>query len=211
MMGSHSPSVYVASELPASGLRLPRVGAQRFERLYAENPDPWGYESSSYERDKYAATLAALGERVYGRALEVGCSNGVFTEQLAEHCDSLLAIDFAASAVDLARRRLRIRSNVEVHQLTFPEQAPAGPWDLIVCSEVLYYLDPPALAKAVDWLKLQLWHGAVVLVVDWRGPARTEPLGGDELHELLLGELGEWHTLDARNKAYRLDRFEGSC
>ena len=31
-----------------------------FERLYARDPDPWRFATSEYERDKYAATLAAL-------------------------------------------------------------------------------------------------------------------------------------------------------
>ena len=34
-----------------------------FEALYAEDSDPWKFASSPYERDKYAATLAALLRR----------------------------------------------------------------------------------------------------------------------------------------------------
>ena len=33
------------------------------EHVYAANADPWQFATSPYERDKYAATLAALPDR----------------------------------------------------------------------------------------------------------------------------------------------------
>ena len=63
-----------------------------FEALYAAAPDPWDFEGSDYERGKYAATLAALPQPRYARALEVGCSIGVLTALLAPRCDRLLAV-----------------------------------------------------------------------------------------------------------------------
>ncbi len=190
-------------------IRSARMGVEAFERIYRGSHDPWDYGTSAYERAKYARTLASLGDHRYGRALEVGCSIGVFTELLATHCESLLAIDFSPRAVDLARARLRLVANVEVRQASFPEEAPLEDWDLVVCSEVLYYLDRPAFATALRWLRSQLEGGATVLVVSWRGKGHNEPMNGDEAHEQLCAELRPWHDLDARRSAYRLDRFNG--
>jgi SAM-dependent methyltransferase len=190
------------------GLR-PRVRAESFERLYAEDLDPWDYDSSPYERGKYAATLAALDGRLYRRGLEIGCSIGSFTELLAAHCESLTAIDFSARAVELARRRLRGQERVTVTWASFPERTPRGPWDLVVCSEVLYYLDRETLELALGWLRARLLAGATVLTVDWRGPVHMEPHDGDEIHELLRRCLAGWHTLESRQPGYRLDRFDG--
>jgi SAM-dependent methyltransferase len=187
-----------------------RVDAAAFERKYESDPDPWGYRTSGYERDKYAATLAALPARTLGRTLEVGCSIGVFTELLAARCERLVAIDFSALALVSARARLSGLGNVELACLTFPEQVPPGPWRTIVCSEVLYYLDRPALQSAVAWLGEQVEHGASVLAVSWRGAGGAEPMAGDEAHDLLLEELGRFHTLDGRTEGYRLDRFDGN-
>jgi SAM-dependent methyltransferase len=189
--------------------RPARASAESFERLYASSPDPWRYDSSEYERGKYAATLAALDGRRYARALEVGCSIGVFTELLAARCGALTALDFSPRAVALARARLRERTHVSLLEASFPEQAPAGEWDLVVCSEVLYYLDPPALEQATEWLRARLLKGATVLTVDWRGPTTTEPHDGDEVHELLRERLADWHALEGRQPGYRLDRFDG--
>jgi SAM-dependent methyltransferase len=186
-----------------------RVLAESFERLYAASPDPWDYDSSEYERGKYAATLAALDGRVYRQGLEVGCSIGAFTELLAERCESLTALDFSSRAVALARARLRERPHVSLLETSFPEQVPVGSWDLVVCSEVLYYLDRPALDQATAWLCERLREGATVLAVDWRGPTTSEPHDGDEVHNLLRERLAPWHALEGRQPGYRLDRFDG--
>lgn len=186
-----------------------RVDAERFERHYEASADPWNYRDSDYEREKYAATLAALPPGDFDRALEVGCSIGVFSGMLAARCRRLVAIDFSQRAVALARERLAGEQNVEVVHASFPEQVPAGDWDLIVCSEVLYYLDEPTLASALEWLQAQLGSGAAVVAVSWRGSGAQEPLLGDDVHDLLERRFAGWHALDARRPGYRLDRFDG--
>lgn len=189
--------------------RPPRVLREHFEHLYAASDDPWDYRTSEYECEKYADTLAALPERQLGRVLEVGCSIGVFSELLAERCRRLVAIDFSARAVALAREQLAAIANVELAQASFPEQVPDGAWDVVVCSEVLYYLDEPTFELAAAWLAEQLQKGASVLAVSWRGEGSQEPMRGDEAHDSLIERLGRWHALDARRAGYRLDRFDG--
>ena len=187
------------------------MGPERFERLYAASVDPWGYRDSAYEREKYARTLAALPARPLGAVLEVGCSIGVFTGRLASRCERVVAVDFSPRALALAAGRLRKHRNVRLVQGSFPEQAPPGAWDVVVCSEVLYYLDEPALHAAVAWFAGQLRDGACVVVVSWRGEGGGEPLRGDEVHDLLAVELARWHALDDRQSGYRLDRFDGDA
>jgi predicted TPR repeat methyltransferase len=183
--------------------------AARFEDLYARSADPWRYETSGYEREKYASTLAAVPDGHIENALEVGCSIGIFTEQLAERCERVVAMDFSARALQLAARRVGALANVELCHGSFPDQAPEGLWELILCSEVLYYLPGPALDRAVGWLTGQLQGGACVLAVSWRGQGTDEPFLGDEVHDRLALELAGWHSLDDRREDYRLDRFDG--
>jgi hypothetical protein len=38
-----------------------------FESLYADDPDPWRFASSAYERNKYETTLAALSVATFRR------------------------------------------------------------------------------------------------------------------------------------------------
>jgi SAM-dependent methyltransferase len=186
-----------------------RIEAEWFERLYTADEDPWRFETSRYEAGKYQCTLQALQGRKFARALEVGCSIGVFTGRLAEQSDRLVAIDVSERALALAAARLADVAQVRLRCAAFPEQMPDGPWDLIVCSEVLYYLDRPALEVSVTRLEEVLHAGGSVLAVHWRAATRTYPFRGDEVHELLRHRLGRWHSLDARSPDYRLDRFDG--
>jgi predicted TPR repeat methyltransferase len=190
--------------------RAPRVLAGSFEHLYQASPDPWDYERSDYEREKYDATIGALAPGRFARGLEVGCSIGVLTERLAGLCESLVAIDFSGRAVTAARDRLAGTPHVEILRTSFPEQMPAGRWNLIVCSEVLYYLDEAALAEAMSLLDGQLRIGATVLAVSWRGGSGSqEPFRGDEVHDLMAARFARWHDLDGATPGYRLDRFNG--
>jgi predicted TPR repeat methyltransferase len=194
-----------------TGVRSPRVPAEKFERLYEQSDDPWGYTTSAYERQKYAETIAALPARPLGRVLEIGCSIGVFTAQLAARCERLTAIDFSARAIAIARERLVGTPRIELAQASFPEQVPPGGWDAIVCSEVLYYLDLATFERALDWLDGQLTGGACVVAVSWRGEGREEPMSGDRAHDMLVERFAHRHTLDARRDGYRLDRFDGDA
>ena len=47
------------------GILSERLGREYFEGLYAESKDPWDFETSEYERNKYARTLAVLGEHTF--------------------------------------------------------------------------------------------------------------------------------------------------
>ena len=65
-----------------TGRRPTTLDPDYFKGMYATEADPWRFATSAYERDKYAATLAALPRSHYVSGLDVGCSIGVFTHQL---------------------------------------------------------------------------------------------------------------------------------
>lgn len=185
-----------------------RLGRDYFEDLYARSPDPWGFETSAYERRKYETTLACLGGRRFRSALEVGASIGVFTEMLAPHCDKLLAIDTAGHAVAIARERLARCGHVRVERRTIPEEMPEGNFDLIVASEILYYLTRDVMLEALRRFEAALLPGGILLAVHWRKRTRSYPLQGDEVHELLLERSRLTNTKTVMTPEYRLDLFE---
>ena len=182
-----------------------RLTGEDFEELYASNPDPWGFETRGYEQAKYAATTDALQGHRFKSALEVGCSIGVLTARLAEYCDTLLAVDAAQTAVESARARLAGSANVVVERRELPEDFPQGPFELIVCSEVLYYLDPPAFDAMLDAIARELTGS--LLAVHWRHGTATYPLLGDEVHERLEGRFGS-AAYSQLTPDYALDRFD---
>jgi predicted TPR repeat methyltransferase len=185
-----------------------RLGREYFEGLYAESGDPWCFETSEYERDKYERTLAALGGRRFRRALEAGASIGVFTRMLADRCDELLAVDVSERAVAVARERLSGLEHVRVERRTLPEEMPEGPFDLIVASEVLYYFPKEEMLAMLRGLERELAPGGVLLAVHWRRETKTYPLQGDEVHELLLKHTRLQIREATVEPDYRLDLFE---
>jgi SAM-dependent methyltransferase len=181
---------------------------ENFEARYAADPDPWDFETSAYEHDKYERTLAALGDRHYARAFEAGCSIGVFTALLAERCDALLAVDIAQAAVDAARERLAAYDHVRVERRTLPAQWPAGPFDLVVCSELLYYFDRPTLEHALPAIAGSLAPGGRLVAVHYRPPSSVDPLTGDAVHALLREHLALAHVEAQTNDRFRIDVFD---
>lgn len=166
------------------------LGTDYFDELYSRRDDPWRLAERWYERRKRALTLAALPDERYSRALEVGCSIGTLSAELAPRCDSLLAIDAAARAVDLARERLAPHAHADVAVMSVPHEWPEGEFDLVVLSEVGYYLDERALASLVGRAVASLAPEGVLLACHWRHPVADYPLDGDRVHEVILSSSG---------------------
>ena len=175
-----------------------------FDRLYAQKSDPWDFETSAYEAGKYARTIAALGERHFGRALEIGCSIGVLTARLAPLCDELLAVDVSDAALDAARARCREVANVRFERASIPHAFPAGPFDLIVVSEVAYYWSDADLALAIDRIAAAGRDGIVELVHFL--PAVDEYVrDGDAVHAAFLADPRFAREHAERAERYRID------
>ena len=184
-----------------------RFHREYFEELYGSSEDPWEFATSEYENKKYGRTLAALEGRRFRRALETGCSIGVFTAMLAPSCDELLAVDTSERAVELARERLSGSGHVLVDRRTLPEEAPRGPFDLIVASEFLYYLTEDLLLATLRRFEKELAAGGSLLVVHMRKEVTLYPLQGDEVHDLLTRHTQLANVLALTEPEYRLDLF----
>lgn len=101
--------------------------------------DPWNY-GSAYEEEKYRRQIALLPNRPFSRALELACAEGHFTANLAAKVETLLATDISAKALERAQARNSGIPHITYRQLDLAVDAIPDGQDLIVCSEVLYYL-----------------------------------------------------------------------
>lgn len=184
----------------------PSLDSAYFEDVYARSPDPWGFRTSPYERGKYQATLDVLPRPRYGAALEVGCSIGVFTRLLAGRCDAVLALDASARALAEARRDGADLAHVTFREATLPGDFPAGRYDLIVLSEVLYYLSTADLDRLAQLCLGALAPDGQMVLCHWLGET-DYPLGGDEAAERFIAAVApRWRPAEARREPeYRLD------
>ena len=162
--------------------------AQAFDARYAREGDPWGYRSSDYERAKYGATLAACGDGPFCCALELGASIGVFSALLAPRCQRLTTVDFSRVAVAQARQELRHCAHVDVRTAAIPWDLGSERYDLVVASEILYYLEPVALAATLSWLKYGLLDQGRLVIVHWRSAGPERPFTTDLVHDRVLAQ-----------------------
>jgi 2-polyprenyl-3-methyl-5-hydroxy-6-metoxy-1,4-benzoquinol methylase len=178
-----------------------------FDGKYRHHTDPWNFANDPYETGRYQAILHALTHRRYDRAFEPGCSIGVLTEKLARICNQVQAMDISPIAVGEARMRCRDLGNVEITSGPLPGNLPDGSFDLIVFSEVGYYLGEDALQALGKKLVQRLSQGGVLLAAHWLGQSADHRLTGDRVHEILETLDGLVHEHRERHPGFRLDRW----
>ena len=183
-----------------------------FDDVYRDNDDPWHFEKSEYERKKYEATINALNGNKFKNAFEIGCSIGVLTKMLAEYCSRLLSVDIADSPLLLAKNKLGDNPNVSFQKMAVPNQFPDDNFDLIVMSEVGYFLSVADLKKLKGEILSHLDKDGYLLLVHWTPFVPDFPLTGDIVHDEFLNSSGDGHALkhlvNQRADTYRLDLFK---
>lgn len=178
-----------------------------FEQRYTEDPDPWNYRDSRYEQDKYRTTLATCGAGPFVSALELGGSIGVFSRMLAPRCDALVTIDASPTAVHAARLEVAPFPHVEVRHGFVPDDLPEGRFDLVVASEILYYLSRPTLERTLEGLRSRMAPDGALVAVHWRPRTAERELDAHDVHDT-IASVG-WLRRDLRRLRpdYLLERF----
>lgn len=162
---------------------------QYFGALYRRD-DPYGYRDRWYEARKRGLLLATLPRQRFANAWELGCSNGELTAALAERCDAILGTDLSVRAVELAIRRTAKMGNVTVHQATHPADWPTGQFDLIVFSEVGYFLTPAALDECVGRIRTSLTPQGVLVACHWQHDFSQAVTAPTDVHEHVRNGIG---------------------
>ena len=155
-----------------------------FEALYAGNPDPWQYQTGAYEIAKRQDTLSFL-KPSYQRACEVGCSIGVLTQDLAPRCGRLVGFDVSPKAVDLAQQRLQYMPGVSVEMRHLPYDDLEANLDLLVLSEMLYFLDAEEIALLATQAGQSMVADGDLLIVSYDGATQTQ-LNGRQSSDLFV-------------------------
>ena len=168
----------------------PGWGKGCHERLY-RSANPYGIDASAYEQQKYDRVLEALAGRRFGRVLEVGCGEGDLSERLSELTDDLLGVDISDAAVRRAAARV---PSATFETRTLPAAMPEGTFDLIVCTDVLYYWEPVTLRVGIARLRDRLRPGGMLLAYHYRGDFGQ--IGtADAVHASLRGLAGTRNTV----------------
>ena len=179
-----------------------------WERSYAGEGDPYGYELGGYDLARYQRMLDMLGDRRFRRALDMGCSVGVLSELLAPRCDELVAVDISGAAVARARERLSGYGHVAVERRTLPAEIPDGPFDLIVCADVAEYWDRGSRLRAIRSIEDRLAPDGVLLASFWRPYTASHVQPGDAAAGILRRRSHLRRVSGWIGPKHRLERYE---
>jgi SAM-dependent methyltransferase len=182
---------------------------EHFDDIWRKG-DFWQLETSDFEREKYTYQLNFLKDRRYGRALEIGCGSGRFSRLIASIADKVTALDISPLAIERARSSSTGTTGITFKAVNIMEYDPvaAGPWDLIVMSEMIYCLGWLYSVFEVAWLAMRLFeatrNGGRLLMCNSNS--------GDNDYLALPPIIHTYRDL-MLNVGYRLgaeDRFRGS-
>ncbi|MGY1618343.1 glycosyltransferase [Geodermatophilus sp. SYSU D00691] len=207
------PQPLTAPKSPTIGRNFTR---HDFESLFAADADPWKY-TTEYERTKYEQTLELIPNGPIDDAIELGCAAGHFTTLLAPRVTRLVAADISSVALDEAKERCHAHPNVEYLQLDVGSDELPGQYDLVVCSEMLYFTAdrkgfPVVAQRLASALRpgghLVTAHGRVVAdggpgpAFDWE-----VPFGADFIGSVLSRTDGLERVRELRTPLYSVQVF----
>lgn len=164
-------------------------------RSWLAGPDTPVGERWNHNIHLHPVLLDALPDPC-GRALDVGCGEGVLTWQLADRCASVLALDVDAPSVAATRALVTGREHVEVRQAdVMTAELPPASFDAVLSVAVLHHLGTrPGLVRLASLVA----PGGVLGII---GLARTRS-GYDLAHDV-VGTVGT-RLLRRRRKVWEV-------
>ena len=161
--------------------------------------DEWGEHADDWDADpgprRYAAEAAASLEGVLARrgrtvdgavVLDFGCGTGLLVEHLVDRAERIDAVDPSPGMRAVLEAKVADRAWRTVRPLAALAD-PAGPYDVVVCSSVLGFVDD--LDAVVRRLAAALAPGGALVHWDWERPdADADAEGEDDGHGLRRGD-----------------------
>ncbi|TYL87165.1 trifunctional glycosyltransferase/class I SAM-dependent methyltransferase/polysaccharide deacetylase [Bradyrhizobium cytisi] len=214
-------AVPLTTPRPKRGCELGRnVPRERFWEELFDEEDPWNYHSD-YEQEKYRKQLELLPDQIPANALELACAEGHFTDLLAPKVEHLIASDISSKALARALSRCSRHLNIDFTWIDLLSDELPPNMDLIVCSEVLYYLaDEDELKAVLEKLAKSLRPGGSLILThafvlkdnltrtgfDWENPFGAEKIS------IVAGRVGDMALdMSIQTELYRVDRYKRLC
>jgi ubiquinone/menaquinone biosynthesis C-methylase UbiE len=201
-------------------------GKRYFEEVFTKE-DPWRYFVCEYENKKYVRQIEAIKQYSLHpqNILEIGCAEGAHTLMLARAFPeaSILGVDISENAVKRAKQNCEYCQNVniieaDIIELFKQDHFPENTFDVIIQSELLYYLFPKLFTQLnlIHYLSTitKILKNNGIFVTSNQLNIRTRPTMG--VCYLILkhlcrlaqnSEYKEWHDISYRYLTYDVKIF----
>lgn len=179
-----------------------------FDDQYAITRSPFSLESADYERDKLEKMISFIPEHPIDRAIDYGCGIGDATIALSERAERLISVDSSRLALRMLSARLRARSlhNISLRRASLSEPWPIAPSEraeLIVASEVLYYLEPDELSLMIESFIRCLNRNAILITCHYRLHFHDRLVSNHEIHQSIAS-----YDHMAISRSFRTDCYD---
>ncbi len=136
-------TVYLGQALSASWREPFSCSPSTVDRHLSQHDDPWDYETNPTEWQRFEDQTELIDRVAQGHkfasGLEIGCAEGLYTELVAERCESLLVLDISQAALAKTRKRRQWTERVQFGVFDLRLETIPGTFDLIVVAGVLEY------------------------------------------------------------------------
>lgn len=137
---------------------------RNFEAFYKCKVDPWNVKST--QQEYYRAILQFLSERISKKEnlLDIGCGEGHLTSKLSAFGNTIKGIDVSKTAIFRAKENYpRIDfENIDIRKMDYKHS-----FDVVFCSEVLYYLSKTDMEKALSKISDSLKNEGIAFFSAW--------------------------------------------
>ena len=111
---------------------------EAMEEYFAAVEDPWGYKQNPDHVVRAQHIRDILGNRRFGRLLDIGCAEGFITHLIKDLADYRVGIDPSPTAIARAREVYGNEIDFEVGNIL--DFRADEPFDLVTVTGVLYYV-----------------------------------------------------------------------
>jgi SAM-dependent methyltransferase len=140
-------ALYLAMEVQRMLRESQTCSREVWDQVFETHTDPWKSETSPVQRERFIKQTemldAARDGSTFCRGLEIGCSEGLYTEVLADRCESLLVLEISRTVLARTQKRRRWSEQVRFDAFDFRLDDVPGTFDLIVVAGVLEYFSRP--------------------------------------------------------------------
>ncbi|VAX17957.1 hypothetical protein MNBD_NITROSPINAE02-513 [hydrothermal vent metagenome] len=186
-----------------------------FVRLYFNwryrGADPYEVTTHADERDKYKKIVGALGvKEKFDNILEIGCGEGHLTQMIAHKGARVLAIDISDFAIGRAKKNVAGFKHAEAKRIDIITADMDETFELVLCSEVLFYFEPDQLDGVVKKIKGLIKPGGYAALIhtlvksdDGKG-VDLKKFGARTIHNMFLDDASYSQVFDETLETYRI-------